>query len=320
MKYSKINHTDLTASKIILGTDGFGSEMSKELSFKMLDAFIENGGNIIDTASFYADWLNMGKSLSEKTIGEWLFERKNRDKIIISTKGGHPRNETMHISRLSRAEIFDDFENSLVNLKTDYIDIYWLHKDDESIPPEELIGIMNEILETGKARYIAVSNWSYDRIKKANDYASTHSLKPFIASQIQYSLAKINEGSLAKLVSAMTESEYEKYIKDDLNIFAFSSQAKGFFAQLESGGVEAINPAAKKEFLNDYNLALFDRLKKVADDKKTSVSAVILATLTSNDKLNTYAQIGPRKLEYLFDSLRCTEFNLSNEEMNYIIG
>lgn len=320
MLYSKINHTDLNASKLILGTDGFGTEMSVELSFSLLDTFVENGGNIIDTASFYADWLNMGKSMSEKTIGLWLSERKNRDKMIISTKGGHPRLETMEISRLSREEIFDDFEHSLENLRTDYIDIYWLHKDDENIPPENLIEIMNEILETGKAHYIAVSNWSYDRIKSANDYAIKNSLKPFIASQIQYSIAKINDGSLDPLITAMTESEYEKYRKDNLNVFGFSSQAKGFFAQLQSGGIDSINEAAKKEFLNDSNIALYNRLCEIADIKNTSISAVLVSALISNPDVNTFAQIGPRKLEYLEDSLKCTSFTLSAEERKYLLG
>ena len=141
----------------------------------------------------------MGKSISEKTIGEWLTARKNRDKIIISTKGGHPRLESMDISRLSRDEIFDDFEHSLINLNTDYIDIYWLHKDDPNIPPERLIEIMNEILDTGKAKYIAVSNWGYDRIRAANDYAKSNGLKPFIAGQIQYSVGKPNPEFVDKL-------------------------------------------------------------------------------------------------------------------------
>ena len=320
MIYSKINHTDLTAGKLVLGTDGFGTEMPNELCFKMLDTFLDAGGNILDTASFYADWHGMGKSMSEKTIGLYLSERKNRDKFIISTKGGHPRLETMEISRLSREEIFDDFEHSLINLKTDYIDIYWLHKDDENIPSERLIEIMNEILETKKARYIAVSNWSYERIKRANDYALKNSMQPFIASQIQYSVAKVNEEVLDPLISAMTESEYENYRKDSLNVFGFSSQAKGFFAQMQNGGINAVSENVKNEFLNDYNLALYDRLVEVANSKNTGISAVLIAALISNPEINTFAQIGPRKLEYLEDSMKCTSFTLTESERNYLLG
>lgn len=303
MIYSEINGTNLRASKIILGTDGFGTEMSEELSFAMLDRFIELGGNIIDTASFYADWKGIGKSLSEKTIGKWIEKRGGRDDIIISTKGGHPNHETMNISRLSREEIFSDFENSLINLRTDYIDIYWLHKDDPTIPPEELIETMNAVLDTGKAHYIAVSNWSYDRIKKANDYALSHGLTPFIASQIQHSIAKVNEEVLDKLITPMTAAEYKKYAADNLNVFCFSSQAKGFFALMDNGGVDALTNGARKEFLNDYNLELLKKLQDASKKTGLTVSALMLAALVSDKKINIFAQIGPRKMEFLEDSM-----------------
>lgn len=319
MIYSTINHTDLKASKIVLGTDGFGTQMSKALSFEMLDSFVESGGNIIDTASFYADWMNMGKSMSEKTIGEWLTARKNRDKMIISTKGGHPRLETMNISRMSRAEIFDDFEHSLLNLNTDYIDIYWLHKDDPNIPPERLIEIMNEILDTGKAKYIAVSNWSYDRIRAANDYAKANGLKPFIAGQIQYSVGIPNPEFVDGLIYTMNDAEYAKYAADTLNVFAFSSQSKGFFAMLDSIGEDKIPKAVKDEFLNAHNLTLYSRLKELSAKKNVSVSALMLAALTSDNRVNTFVQIGPRRLEHLNDSLSAKNLCLTPDECDYLM-
>lgn len=319
MIYSPINHTDLKASKIILGTDGFGTQMSKDLSFEMLDKFVDMGGNIIDTASFYADWMNMGKSISEKTIGEWLTARKNRDKIIISTKGGHPRLESMYISRLSRDEIFDDFEHSLINLNTDYIDIYWLHKDDPNIPPERLIEIMNEILDTGKAKYIAVSNWGYDRIRAANDYAKSNGLKPFIAGQIQYSVGKPNPEFVDKLIYTMDDAEYQKYAADTLNVFAFSSQSKGFFAMLDSIGEDKIPQAVKDEFLNAHNLELYNRLKEMSKEKNVSISALMLSALTSDDNVNTFVQIGPRKIEYLTDSMSAKDLRLTPDERGYLM-
>ncbi len=309
MLYSKINNTDIVASKIVMGTDGFGTEMPDKLCFDMLDRFLNAGGNIIDTASFYADWHNMGKSMSEKTIGKWLTSRKNREKVIISTKGGHPRLETMEISRLSKAEIFDDFENSLINLQTDYIDIYWLHKDDIRIAPEELITIMNEVLQTGKARYIAASNWSYDRLKQANDYAKKNGMQPFIAGQIQHSIAKVNAEAVGDDICAMTDVEYEKYCSDNLNLFAFSSQAKGFFAIMDSVGLGGVPEHVKKEFLNDYNLSLYKKLKNLSVEMNTSISSLLLYALVTDKKLNTFAQIGPRKIEFLEDSLKIADIN-----------
>lgn len=311
MKYSKIINTDLTASKIVLGTDRFGTAISEKDSFEIMNKFIEFGGNMIDTASFYANWLNMGDSVSEKTIGKWLEKYKCRKEIIISTKGGHPRFETMDVSRMSEKEMREDFEKSLFNLRTDYIDIYWFHKDDIRIPPEELIEVLNAVTENGRAKYLGVANWTYDRIRAANEYAKKKNLRPIIASQVQYSIAKVNYERSD--LHVMTESEYEKYSNDNINVFGFSTQAKGFFAILDSLGEKGLPNDVKKEFYNEYNLRLFKRIKQIAEAKNTTVPAITLAALINDKRVNTFAQIGPQNSRELLSSLASTEINLTIE-------
>lgn len=318
MLYSKIKDTDIIASKLVLGSDRFGTAISEKDSFAILDRFVEAGGNMIDTASFYADWLS-GKSVSEKTIGKWIEERKCRDKIIISTKGGHFNLATPNVSRMSKKEMKADFEASLENLKTDYIDIYWYHKDDDSISPEALIENLNEVTD-GRARYIAASNWSCDRLIKANEYAIKNNFKPFIAGQIQYSIARINKEVTGADIFVMTDEEYEKYKNSGLNVFGFSTQAKGFFIMTAEGGVESVPEGVRAEFLNDYNLTLLEKLKNLAAEKNVSIPALVPAVLTSDEDVNTFAQIGPQTVGQLESSLEAADLKLTGKERDYLLN
>ncbi len=316
MLKSKITGTDLTAAKIVLGSDAFGTDMTESESFQMLDVYAEAGGNIVDTASVYQNWLGLGEHMSEKTIGKWLVSRGMRDKMIVVTKGGHFDIPT-NTPRLTYECVRYDFEKSLENLKTDCIDIYYLHKDNTDIDSTELVDMLNSV--AGKnARYLGVSNWSYDRIKTANDYAKAHGLKPIIASQMRHTIAKPNCADDG--IFSMTESEYEKYAADTLNVFAFSAQAKGFFALLDIGGIECLSDWARKDYLNNYNLSMYERIKAVANEHGTNVSAVVLAALIADDKVNTFAQIGPRKLDQLISSLSDSDLELTATERKFIIG
>src|SRR4051794_7548084 len=124
MKYRNISNTDLNPSVLCLGGGPFGSDLDEQVSFSLLDAFFEGGGNFIDTALVYGEWLPGGKGLSEKTLGKWLRSRGNGHQIIISSKGARPRLDTMNVQRLSPKEIVSDLEESLQNLGTETIGLY----------------------------------------------------------------------------------------------------------------------------------------------------------------------------------------------------
>ena len=317
MLFSKINHTNLSASKLVLGTASYGTYINREDSFQLLDRFTELGGNIIDTALVYSDWADGEKSASEKTIGRWMNKRNNRKDMIISTKGGH---HDIHTSapRLNTKCITEDLQKSLENLQTDYIDIYWLHKDDVNQDPEELIEMLNESAPQQYAHYYGVSNWTYDRIKKANAHAAKKGLRPIIASQIMYSIAEVNYVDAGIL--AMDNNEYEKYCTDDLSLFGFSSQARGFFAIMAANGEEALPPSAKRDFINERNLKILERLNETSIAKNVTVSDLVLATLVGDKKLNTFAQIGPKNVAELEVSVQSMNVSLTEKERNYILA
>ena len=136
----------------------------------MLDQFLELGGTFIDTASVCANWLPGPESISEKTIGEWLSSSGKRSGGA-GDESAHPDLRTMHVASVAR-RIVSDLDSSLRNLRTDVIDLYWLHRDDVRRPVGEILETLNEQVQAGKIRYFGCSNWTAQRIREAQDHAA----------------------------------------------------------------------------------------------------------------------------------------------------
>ena len=113
-------NTTLTVSPICLGTSDLGTTVPEANAFTLLDTYIDRGGNFLDTAAVYANWIPGERNVSEKTLGRWMKTRGNRDKLVVATKGAHPDLTTMHISRMSPQEIVSDLDDSLRNLQVDH--------------------------------------------------------------------------------------------------------------------------------------------------------------------------------------------------------
>lgn len=310
MIYKKISNTDLTVSAVSLGTDVYGTDLSVSNSEMLLDFYTEMGGNIIDTAKIYADWANDEKSQSEKLIGKWLKKKNNRHNLIISTKGGHPNLDTMNISRLSRDELRSDLESSLKNLRTDYIDIYWLHRDDINIPVIEIANTLNEFVKSGKVRYVGLSNWTAERIDEFNRYALENNLAPAVASQIQYSIAEPNYENNDPTLVIMNDTEYKYYKKHDICVFAFASQAKGFFSKLDKGGISNLSEKARIRYLNEKSLKTYEEIKKLSEETGYSVGKMVIAKLTNNHDFLTIPIVGCKNTIQLKESLEGAEIIL----------
>lgn len=315
MKYKKILNTDLLSSEVVLGCDGLGSTLDKNESIALLDEYTRLGGNHLDTARIYG----YPSQESEKLIGKWLKERGNRHNVIITTKGAHPEPSTMHISRLSAEELGSDIENSLINLKTDYIDLYLLHRDDEKVPVAGIIEALNKYVNEGKIREIGASNWTAARIAEANAYAKKHGLKGFRASQIKWSYAVVSDsyGEDPTLV-AMDTKEHEAYKNMDLSVFAYASQAKGFFSKYAEGGEIALSTKAKERYLCDENLHRFELAKQIADKNSVSIGTVILCYILSQT-IRAFPVVGCKNVAQLRDSLAASETVIAAEDIKRIV-
>jgi len=321
MRYENILGTNLKTSVICFGTASLGSLIEENASFSLLNEFVDLGGNFIDTAHVYANWLPIEKSISEKIIGKWLKQRHIRDKIILGTKGGHPNLSTMHIPRLSREEIVKDLDESLQYLQTDYIDLYWLHRDDVSHSVEDILETLNEQVKIGKIRYFGCSNWSPSRIKEALSYALKHNLKSFVANQMMWSFAIPNEEFIEdKTMILMNEDGFKLHSDTKLTAIPYSSQAKGFFSKAYMYGLDHITGELRNVYFNKENIERFERLKELSKSVSKSVGQLVLAYLTSQKNFLTIPIIGSHDKKQLSDSMAAGDLILDREEIDFLKG
>ena len=311
MLYSDIH--GFKSSKIILGTDGYGTVADEATCFDLIDAYVDCGGNHIDTAKLYSD------GESERIVGKWLKSR-GRNNLIIATKGGHPNIETMHINRLSKKEIEFDINSSLKNLCIDCIDLYWLHRDSEDADCTEIIEIMNGFVKEGKIKKFACSNWKTERIEKANSYAKEHGLDTFVASQIRFSLAStapdfIGDTTLVE----MNAKEYEYYKNSDIAVMGFASQAKGFFSKYLLGGTKALTPKAKERYYCDENVKKAKIIEELSKKYKVSPAGIVCSALISLKNVNTFPIIGGKSVKQLSESFEGADLILEENEIKKLV-
>ena len=184
----RFGSTDLDVSPVCLGTNVFGWTCDEETSFAVLDAYVAAGGNFIDTATVYSTWVpgNQGGE-SEAIIGRWLAARGRPDDLVIATKVGYPGDPHMRAG-LDRENVRAGIEGSLERLGVDTIDLYYAHKDDESIPLADALRNLDELKEEGLVTYLAASNYSPGRLAEALDVADAEGLARFQGFQPHFNL------------------------------------------------------------------------------------------------------------------------------------
>ena len=322
MKQITIPNTNLTPSAICLGTGNMGATIAQSDAFTLLDAFVDHGGNFLDTAEVYANWLpDLPRSISERTLGAWMAARGNHDRILIGTKGGHPDLATMHISRLAPADILHDLHGSLERLQRDYIDLYWLHRDDPSRPVGELLETLDGQVNAGKIRAFGCSNWSTARMQDARAYATEHGIHGFVANQPQWSLAHPNPAAFGMPgLAGMDEEMFAFHEESGWAVIPYTAQARGFFSKLASGGAGGLRDGERKSYLNDTNLRRFARVQgsRYAEHHVT-IAQIALAYLLCQP-VPTIPVVGCRTVAQLVESMGAVEVVLDAEEIRYLIG
>lgn len=318
MRYKMIQGTDLKPSCICLGTAEMGTEIEKREAFRMLDLFVERGGNFLDTAHVYANWIPGETSVSEKTLGQWIKERKNRNRIILATKGGHPELSAMHIPRLSKKEIAKDLDESLDNLGVEQIDIFWLHRDDPCRPVEEIIDALVDEQKKGKFRYYGLSNWRLHRLQAVVDYTSKSKLPCFVASQILWSLAEPNRETIGdKTLAVMDRDTWEFHNQSQIAVTPYTAQARGFFSKMHKNGESSLKDWVRATYYSETNIARMQRVVETAEVLEASVGAVVLAYLTSQP-FTTIPIIGSQSVAHLAESLEASDIRLEPSQVTYL--
>lgn len=304
------------ASVLALGTMDFAGKIEESRAREFMDAFVEIGGNFIDTARIYGDFVKRIQGGSEQVIGRWMEDRHCRDHIVLGTKGGHPDPDTMHTGRLSRTEIMDDMQRSLDNLRTGCVDIYWLHRDDPSRPVEDIMETLTELVEKGMTRNIGVSNWTPARIVAAQRAAEKRGLKKLSANQPQFSLARqviVEDDTLCQ----MDGETYAMHLKENMLCQPFSSQAKGFLSKMDAQGEGVLTDKARRRFLCEDNLAVLARAQELSKQTGYSVGAVSLAWLTSQP-FGTFPIAGVSRMEHIEALKEAGDAVLTSEQRDWL--
>ena len=296
-----IPETDLVVHPLCLGTNVFGWSADEAESHQVLDAYASHGGNFLDTADVYSQWKpgNQGGE-SETIIGKWLSKR-DRSKIVVATK------VSMLNTRpgLSAKNILAACDDSLRRLQTDYIDIYYSHRDETETPMEETLGAYAELIAAGKVRYIAASQHSGARLQQSLDISAANGLPSYIGLQDQYNL----------IYRQPFESEQQPVLAaNHLSAMPFYGLARGFLSGKYRPGVkvESVRAEGVAEFYNDKNWAVLDRVREIAQDHSVPVGAISLAWIRSNPQVSTPIA-SARTVEQLEEIVQVVE--LSGDEL-----
>ncbi|WP_031466663.1 aldo/keto reductase [Sciscionella sediminilitoris] len=303
-----IPRTDLDVFPLNLGGNVFGWTADREQSFAVLDAFLEAGGNFIDTADVYSAWAdgNSGGE-SETVLGEWFESRGNRDRVILATKVGQLPDHR----GLGKANIHAAVEDSLRRLRTDYIDLYYAHRDDEGSPQEETLSAFDELVRAGKVRYIAASNFTPERLNSALDISERDGLARYVALQPHYNLVE--------------RAEYESGLADiaterELAVFPYYALAAGFLTGKHrksgtSGSQRRVDTASKYD--DERGNRVLDALDEVAAEHGCTPTAIALAWLRAQPSI-TAPIASARNLEQLPELLRSTRITLTETQLDQL--
>lgn len=304
--------TDLSVSRLCLGGNRLGAQLDHAASCALLDAFATRGGNFIDTAHVYANWLpNIERSCSEKTIGRWLTASGASEEFVIATKIGHPPLDDPTASRLDAASLRMDVEEALTNLGLPRLDLVYLHRDDPTRPADAILGVLEELRREGLIRYYGASNWSPSRLEQAQEAARRHGWPGFSANQPEWSLASRNPGSAPDDLFAMDAAMLDWHVRNRIAAIPYSAQAKGYFDKLRLG---ALDDVTARGYDNEDNRARGVILNEIAARSNATPTQVAL-NLLIRGPLTTVPVIGPRNVAQLESSFASLSLTLPGEEI-----
>lgn len=298
-----LGHTDLAVTPLCLGGNVFG-RIDDATAFTVLDAYIEAGGNFIDTADIYTT------GESERTLGRWMKQRQSRDKVIIATKLGKQMAPDKH--GLSRKYMFAAVEDSLSRLQTDVIDLYQSHDDDSATPLEETMGAFDELVKQGKVRYIGASNFTPARLVEAERVSKQHGYVYYECLQPLYNLLDREE---------FENGLQQTSIELGIGVIPYFSLARGFLTGKyrpnqplpESRRAEGV----QKLYMNPRGYAILEEVELVASRHNATPAQVALAWLMAQPGITAPISSGTSP-EHVKELMQSIELNLTPEDLKLL--
>lgn len=295
----------LEVSNVALGAMDFGTTTSKEKAFAVLDAYLDMGGNFIDTSNNYAHWQGTGDE-SETLLGQYFSSRKCRDRVVLATKVGFDRHGKGQGLKKEQIEYWID--ESLRKLQTDHIDLYYAHTDDPTTPLEETMEAFHRLIEKGKVRHLGGSNYDTWRFAQANNLGKT----PYTVMQQWFTYLKAR-GDIAPqyTFNEYTSRERLRYLEaNNIPLVAYSCLAKGGYANAERLPAELVAGNRLKV------------LQNMAQEKGVSPSALAVAWMVNLHRCEGYPRViplfGSSRVEHFVSNLTGADLVLTDEEMQQL--
>jgi aryl-alcohol dehydrogenase-like predicted oxidoreductase len=302
MERRRLGRSGFDVSTLALGGNVFGWTADEATAFRVLDAFVDAGGNFIDTADVYSSWVpgHQGGE-SETVLGRWFAKSAKREKVVLATKVGKAMGHGK--SGLKAAYIRQAAEDSLKRLQTDYIDLYQTHEDDPQTPLSETLGAFNELIQAGKARTIGASNYTGDRFAEALRVSQEQGLPRYQSLQPHYNLVERTEyeNTLEPIV-----------LKENVGVIPYFALAAGFLTGKYRTPEDAKGKARGglvSKYLNPQGLGVLRALDEIAAAHHSTPAAVALAWLIARPSV-TAPIASATSVEQLKDLVEATRLKL----------
>jgi aryl-alcohol dehydrogenase-like predicted oxidoreductase len=306
MQLRQLGRSGLSIAPIAFGGNVFRWSVDEQRTFQLLDAFVDAGFNLIDTADVYSAWVpgNRGGE-SETLIGKWLKRSGKRDQVLIATKVA----KWVEHRGLSPMNINEAIEGSLKRLQTDHIDLYQAHEDDASVPLSETLGAFGRLIEAGKVRAIGASNYNADRLAEALKVSREHNLPRYESLQPEYNLVS----------RAGYEKELEPLIRQEgIGVINYYALASGFLSGKYRSEADLSKSSARggsvKKYLTPQGTKVLTALDNIAAAHKATPAQVALAWLIARPGI-TAPIASATSVEQLQEILGAASVSLSSSEM-----
>lgn len=313
--YREIPGVEKPVSRIFFGTAITSMLMGRNAE-AILDTAMALGINAFDCARGYG--------MAEKSLGNWIKARNNRERVVLLTKCGNmDAKGNVHIDR---AVIHTELARSLAALQTDYIDIYLLHRDDPKTPISEIVRTLNEIKAAGKIRTFGVSNWTHERIAEANAYAEENGLEGFRVSSPNFGLARqICDpwgGGCITVSGPENAGTVEWYAESGMPVIAYSSLGRGFFSgKFKSfdyvGAKKILDGPSQKGYLCEENMRRLRNAEALAEKYGTAVSDIAMRYVFGS-RMNVFAVVSTTNPMRLADNVRSAGEPLGGEDIMFL--
>jgi len=301
MKYGEIKGLDAKISKLVMGVVNPGNIA---YATAMFDDFFARGGNTFDTAYIYA-----GGS-AEKLLGKWIENRNIRKDVIVIDKGAHTPHCFPDI-------LLKQFEESLERLRTDYVDIYFMHRDNPDIPVGEFVEVLNQLQAKRKLKIFGGSNWTIKRIIEANEWAKRNKKQGFSAISNNFSLARMINPVWEGCIASSEPAFREWHEKTQFPLFAWSSQAQGFFVPGRTSPEKKDNSSMVHAWYSPDNFERQERCFALAKKKNVHPNTIVLAYVL-NQLFPVFALIGPMSINEILPSIDALDIVLTSDEIAWL--